>query len=52
MVGAGTARCTYPAATPVDGVDDEVELFGPWPDGTPDPIPAPVLPNVRLRPRG
>ena len=26
-------------------------LFGPWPDGQPDPLPAPVLPTVRLRPR-
>lgn len=52
VVGDGTAPGTDPASTPVDGVDDEVELFGPWPDGTPDPIPAPVLPNVRLRPRG
>ncbi|WP_432559420.1 pirin family protein [Granulicoccus sp. GXG6511] len=26
--------------------------FGPWPDGTPDPIPAPPMPNMRLRPRG
>ena len=50
--GDGTAPGTDPASTPVGGVDDEVELFGPWPDGTPDPIPAPVLPNVRLRPRG
>ncbi|MCZ2403193.1 pirin family protein [Paenarthrobacter sp. Z7-10] len=26
--------------------------FGPYPDGQPAPLPAPVLPSVRLRPRG
>ena len=26
--------------------------FGTFPEGTPDPLPAPVLPAVRLRPRG
>ncbi|THJ66853.1 pirin family protein [Arthrobacter echini] len=26
--------------------------FGPFPEGTPAPLPAPVLPNVQLRPRG
>ena len=26
-------------------------LFGPWPEGQPAPLPAPVLPNARLRPR-
>ncbi|HHV22199.1 MAG TPA: pirin family protein [Propionibacterium sp.] len=30
----------------------EVGRFGPWPDGTPEPIPAPPMPNMRLRPRG
>lgn len=28
------------------------ELFGPWPAGQPDPLPAPILPTTRLRPRG
>ena len=26
--------------------------FGPFPDGTPDPLPAPALPRTRMRPRG
>lgn len=26
--------------------------FGPFPEGLPDPLPAPRLPNVQLRPRG
>jgi quercetin 2,3-dioxygenase len=26
--------------------------FGPYPEGYPDPLPAPELPNVQLRPRG
>ncbi|RNE66767.1 pirin family protein [Cryobacterium tepidiphilum] len=26
--------------------------FGPYPEGQPSPIPAPVMPSVRLRPRG
>jgi redox-sensitive bicupin YhaK (pirin superfamily) len=30
----------------------EVGAFGPFPEGTPAPIPAPQLPNVRLRLRG
>lgn len=30
----------------------EVGAFGPFPAGTPDPIPAPPLPNARLRLRG
>ena len=28
------------------------EWFGPFPDGTPDPLPAPALPRSRMRPRG
>lgn len=32
----------------VEGLD---EWFGPFPTDTPDPIPAPTLPSVRLRPR-
>lgn len=31
------------------GVDGR---FGPWPEGEPAPIPAPTMPNARLRPRG
>ena len=26
--------------------------FGPFPDGTPDPLPAPALPHTRMKPRG
>lgn len=38
---------------PWDSLDEEKPLlFGPFPEGQPDPLPAPVLPNVRLRPRG
>ncbi len=33
---------------PVDGDG----WFGPFPDGTPDPLPAPALPHTRIRPRG
>lgn len=33
------------------GADDEPR-FGPYPDGEPDPLPAPPLPNTRLRSRG
>ncbi len=35
--------------TPLDG---DAERFGPFPDGQPEPIPAPPLPGGRLRPRG
>jgi redox-sensitive bicupin YhaK (pirin superfamily) len=28
------------------------EWFGPFPDDTPDPLPAPALPHTRMRPRG
>ncbi len=31
--------------------DDERTLFGDFPPGQPDPLPAPRLPNARLRPR-
>ncbi|SNC64341.1 hypothetical protein SAMN05445756_1092 [Kytococcus aerolatus] len=41
-----------PTDTPVPLVADEVDLFGPWPEGQPEPLPAPNLPNARLRPRG
>lgn len=36
---------TYPGGAPYP-------RFGPFPAGQPAPLPAPVLPNVRLRPRG
>ena len=32
--------------------DGSTKRFGDFPDGQPDPLPAPVLPTVRLRPRG
>ncbi|ALO65635.1 pirin [Arthrobacter alpinus] len=35
----------YPDGTPYP-------RFGPFPDNMPDPLPAPGLPNVQLRPRG
>jgi len=44
-----------PAAPPADGVyPDGVPYprFGPFPEGFPAPLPAPALPNARLRPRG
>ena len=31
--------------------DGSAKRFGEFPDGEPDPLPAPVLPTVRLRPR-
>ncbi len=31
--------------------DGSARRFGEFPDGEPDPLPAPVLPTVRLRPR-
>ena len=31
---------------------DDPPRFGPYPDGEPDPLPAPPLPNTRLRSRG
>ena len=36
---------TYPDGAPYP-------RFGPYPEGYPDPLPAPELPNVQLRPRG
>jgi redox-sensitive bicupin YhaK (pirin superfamily) len=36
------------AEQPLDGED----WFGPFPDGTPDPLPAPALPHTRMKPRG
>lgn len=44
------------SATALQDVVDEDgtrhERFGPYPSGQPAPLPAPVMPNVRLRPRG
>lgn len=31
---------------------DKPPLFGSFPPGQPPPLPAPVLPNARLQPRG
>ena len=42
---ASPAGSTYPDGAPYP-------RFGPFPDGQPDPLPAPVLPNAQLRPRG
>ncbi|GAA3661261.1 pirin family protein [Microbacterium marinilacus] len=37
---------------PDDSIDpSDPGLFGPFPEGQPRPLPAPPLPNVRLRPR-
>jgi hypothetical protein len=33
---------------PLQGED----WFGPFPEDTPDPLPAPALPHTRMRPRG
>ena len=44
-----------PAAAPAGGIyPDGVPYprFGPFPEGYPAPLPAPALPNARLRPRG
>ena len=44
-----------PAAPPSGGAHPDgspYPRFGPFPDGSPAPLPAPVLPNVQLRPRG
>jgi len=42
---AGTAREQVPAP------DRPVPHFGPFPPGEPDALPAPALPNARMRPR-
>ncbi len=34
-----------------DWVPGGEERYGPFPEGEPDPLPAPVLPNVRMKPR-
>jgi redox-sensitive bicupin YhaK (pirin superfamily) len=46
-------RARYQAELGFEGaaVDGE-EWFGPFPEGTPDPLPAPALPHTRMRPRG
>ncbi|MGB4777728.1 pirin family protein [Microbacterium sp.] len=48
-------RRRYQAELGFESVDprdaDAPDLFGPFPDGQPQPLPAPPLPNVRLRPR-
>jgi redox-sensitive bicupin YhaK (pirin superfamily) len=44
-----------PAATPANGIYPDgapYPRFGPWPEGYPNPLPAPELPNAHLRPRG
>jgi redox-sensitive bicupin YhaK (pirin superfamily) len=44
-----------PAARPAGGTYPDgapYPRFGPFPEGTPAPLPAPVLPNAQLRPRG
>ena len=35
----------------ISGEFEGEERFGPYPDGLPDPLPAPTLPNARLRTR-
>lgn len=43
------AELGFEPADPADvGLPD---LFGPYPEGQPQPLPAPALPNARLRPR-
>ncbi|MDQ0680494.1 redox-sensitive bicupin YhaK (pirin superfamily) [Arthrobacter pascens] len=44
-----------PAPTPAGGTYSDGApnpRFGPFPEGNPAPLPAPVLPNAQLRPRG
>ena len=48
-IGAGPAPAAHGGAYP-DGAPNP--RFGPYPPGQLPPLPAPVLPNVRLRPRG
>lgn len=43
------AELGFEPADPRDA--DKSQLFGPFPDGQPDPLPAPVLPTVPLKPR-
>lgn len=42
----------YRAAYQHEITTGEVGRFGPFPEGTPEAIPAPKLPNAHLRPRG
>jgi len=44
-------RERYQAEMGFDPGDRTDPLFGDFPSGQPDPLPAPVLPNARLRPR-
>ncbi|WP_152354537.1 pirin family protein [Brachybacterium subflavum] len=50
-VGPGTTgpRTTPPAAPSAAPSDNS--RFGPFPEGTPAPLPAPTLPNARITPR-
>ncbi len=41
-----------PAAPDSTEPGSDEEWFGPFPSGTPDPLPAPALPHTRMRPRG
>ena len=43
-----------PAQDTQDGAEpgSDEEWFGPFPEGTPDPLPAPALPHTRMQPRG
>lgn len=43
------AEMGFDPVSPIDA--GKPELFGPFPPGQPDPLPAPVLPGVRLQPR-
>ena len=48
-------RARYQAELGFEGGPGDVDgegWFGPFPDGTPDPLPAPALPHTRMRPRG
>ncbi len=48
-------RARYQAELGFEAPDQPLqgeEWFGPFPDGTPDPLPAPALPHTRMRPRG
>ncbi|WP_156760856.1 pirin family protein [Microbacterium karelineae] len=44
-------RRRYQAELGFENGDAEDPLFGSFPAGQPDPLPAPALPNARLRPR-
>ena len=46
-------RARYQAELGFESGDVEGEgWFGPFPEDTPDPLPAPALPHTRMRPRG